>query len=139
LGTGGPSVRIWRATGFQWPHAHNAFIEVWLDLGLVGVGLLVLVLLVYALRTVLWVRRIEQPEAVWPLMMLFFLFLFMLTGVPIPSRDTLFMIVFSSCAFTVSAPVLEQAGEPARGAVDTHRERGVGPTLDSTAGADSPA
>jgi O-antigen ligase len=111
LGMHGPSYRIWLAMGVEMPHAHNGFIQIWLDLGLAGLALLVLVLLVYTIRAGLLIRRTTQPEAVWPLMLFAFLFLFMLTGVPIPSDNSLFMMIFSSCVFATAMPIRDTAAE----------------------------
>lgn len=115
LGWSGPSYRIIRAFGIPISHAHNAFIQTWLDLGLAGVALLVLILTLHAFRAVRLVRRTKQPEAVWPLMLLAFIFLFMLTKVPIPTGNTLFMMVFSSSVFAASPTILERVGEPTSG------------------------
>jgi len=113
LGMHGHSYRIMRALDIQIAHAHNAFIQTWLDLGLAGVALLVLILAVHVVRAVRLVRRTMQPEAVWPLMLFAFIFLFMLTKVPIPTGNTLFMMVFSSSVFAASSPVLGHAPERA--------------------------
>jgi len=41
-GMQGPSAYIWRLEPWRPPGAHNSFIDVWLDLGVVGLGLLVM-------------------------------------------------------------------------------------------------
>jgi O-antigen ligase len=107
LGMNGPSYRIWQALGVQMPHAHDGFIQVWLDLGLVGVILFLLIFAVYITRAALMVRRTSQPEAVWPLMVLIFCFLYILTEVSIPSVNTIFMMIFSSSVFAASAPTMQ--------------------------------
>lgn len=133
LGMHGPSYRIWEAMGVQMPHAHNSFLQAWLGLGLAGMGLLVLILFVYSIRAALLVRRTCQPEEVWPLMFFGFIFLFMLTGVPIPSVNSLLMIIFSSSIFAVASPVRERARESACRKLGDEGHRIVRPSLDSTA------
>lgn len=103
LGMHGPSYRIWEVLGFRMPHAHDGFIQAWLALGLLGVALLVLIFAVYIVRAALLVTRTTQPEAVWPLMILAFCFLYILTEVTVPSVNTIFMIVFCSSLFAASS------------------------------------
>lgn len=110
-GTNGPSYRILRALHIEIAHAHNAFLEVWLDLGLVGMALLVVIVALYFTRAALLVRKTKEPEAVWPFMFFAFTFIFMLTKVPIPIANSLYMMIFVSCAFAVSSRVSESVTE----------------------------
>jgi exopolysaccharide production protein ExoQ len=119
LGTNGPSYRIWRALSFPVGHAHDGFLQVWLALGLAGVALLVLMLVVYTIRAASLVRRNEQPESVWPLMVMVFCFLYMLTEVTIPAANGVFFILFTAAAFAASSVrtgVLDVAVERSMGA-----------------------
>lgn len=100
LGMHGPSWRIWQALGVPIVHAHDVFIQVWLDLGLVGLGLLLLTFTVYTIRGILLVRRTTPPEAVWPLMILVFYFLYSVTEITIISGSPVFTMVFSSGLFS---------------------------------------
>lgn len=102
LGIQGPSLHIWRALDIQIPHAHNGFIQVWLDLGLAGVALLVLIFTTYTIRAASVVRQSDQPEDLWPLMVLTFSFLYILTEITIPSDHPIFMMLFSSAIFATS-------------------------------------
>lgn len=135
FGTDGPSWRIWKAMGVWIAHAHNEFLQTWLDLGLVGVALLLLILALYIIRAANLVRRTRQPEAVWPLMLFAFLFLFMLTKIPLPEGKSLSMTIFCSCMFAVSSPILakveERLPKPSRRRVKT----GVAPGMGSAEGA----
>src|SRR4029077_20400107 len=38
VGTEGPSLGVWRIMDWEAPHAHNGLLNLWLDLGLAGVG-----------------------------------------------------------------------------------------------------
>jgi exopolysaccharide production protein ExoQ len=111
LGMQGPSFRILRVLPSIFnSRAHNAFLQVWLELGLVGVGLLVIIFVVYIIRAALMFRRTAQPEAMWPLMILVFFFLYSLTETVIPGTNSISMMIFSSCMFASSAPLPESAG-----------------------------
>lgn len=102
LGTNGPSFRVWKALGFPAGHAHNGFLQVWLQLGLVGVAFLILILVLYIIRATFLVRRTDHPESVWPLMILVFCLLYILTEVTIPAANGIFFILFTAAAFAAS-------------------------------------
>lgn len=132
LGMNGPSWRIWRALGVQMPHAHNGFIQVWLELGLVGVGLFVLCLVLYSARGALLVRRNSQPEAAWPLLIMAFSFLYILTEITIPSGNPIFMMVFSSCAYTASFSSLGVERQRRHLAVNRHAQVAAQPGMNAS-------
>lgn len=44
LGWKGPSAEVWYALGWYLPNSHNGFLELWLDLGWVGLGLGIILL-----------------------------------------------------------------------------------------------
>ena len=128
-GMNGPSYRIIRAFGIPIAHAHNAFLQTWLDLGLLGLALLVLILVVYPVRAALLIRRSRQPEATWPLMVFAFIFLFMLTDVPIPVGNSLYMMIFISSAFAVSSPLRQASSERALRAGVAASRAAIGPRM----------
>jgi exopolysaccharide production protein ExoQ len=139
LGLKGQSARLWRALGWQIPHAHNGFIQIWLDLGLAGVALLLLIFAVYVIRAGLLVRRTTRPEAVWPLMVLMFSFLYILTEVTIPAPNSIFMMVFSSSVFAVSAPLRETSAKSPEQEFAHAGTATARPSFGSTSGSASPA
>jgi exopolysaccharide production protein ExoQ len=55
-------LRIWSLNTWQPPNAHNGFIDLILDLGLVGLALAVLMLVTSIKRALSWCR---QPDAAW--------------------------------------------------------------------------
>ena len=77
----GKSAYIWRQLkpGFEPPHAHNGFLEVWLDIGLLGLGTLILSMFTVFLRSIIWLRLNKAPEGLVPLTYLTVLILINLT------------------------------------------------------------
>lgn len=75
LGWDGPSAFVWQEFDWLPPHAHNGMIDLWLDLGAVGVALF-LASLLYAFRLAIATARAEQEwDRLWPFMFLSFLLL----------------------------------------------------------------
>lgn len=91
------TVRIWRLMGWRVPHAHDGFIELLLELGLVGLGLFLLAFLLYIVRSVGFFRQNHGVGAAgWPLTFLLFLFLSNLTESDLLGRNSIFFILFVS-------------------------------------------
>lgn len=51
LGWEGPSAYVWSLVGWDPPHGHNGYLDLWLDLGLVGLGLGLCLLIRFSLRS----------------------------------------------------------------------------------------
>ncbi len=76
LGGNGPSALIWNRLGATPPHAHNGMLEVWLELGAVGVSLVGLYLMSGFFRSIAAVRHSADFSACWS-----FVFLVAVLGV----------------------------------------------------------
>jgi exopolysaccharide production protein ExoQ len=75
LGNAGQSADIWQAFGWHPDHAHNGFLDMALDLGLIGLGLVLIHLFLNFRRALALVDRTRTPERLWPLIYLVFLIL----------------------------------------------------------------
>lgn len=56
LGQSGASFTIWETLGWEAPHGHNSYLDVWLELGLVGLFTLIAVFVRYAPATTRMIR-----------------------------------------------------------------------------------
>lgn len=75
LGLDGESAQIWYLLGWAVPHAHNGFIDIWVDLGLVGLSLFVASYFAAYIRAIVEIRRTKTGEGLFPLIyLMFFLF-----------------------------------------------------------------
>jgi exopolysaccharide production protein ExoQ len=101
-GADGPSVHIWRALKWPAPHAHNGFLDTWLDLGLVGLTFFLISFAVYVRRGVRSFMKC-WPDSAWPLAYLGFIFLYNFTESTLLVRDTLFWALYSATAFSLFA------------------------------------
>ena len=94
LGPGSSSERILAVVQWDAPHAHNGLLELWLELGLVGVALFLAGFIAYVWRAIAFFRRSSAAESIWPLCFLFFMFVSNLTESDFLARDTIFWILY---------------------------------------------
>ncbi len=78
-GFDGESGDVWRVIGWHAPHSHNGYLDLGLDLGLVGLSAFALSFLAACLQAVRWVRLTKTTAGLWPLAYLTFLLLANLT------------------------------------------------------------
>jgi O-antigen ligase len=91
-GWDGPSAEVWRAINFDAPHSHNGFLDLWLELGLIGVALLIGPLVNTAIKVFRNLRH--DPEVTdLALVILVSLLLFNLTESSLLGRTSVFWIV----------------------------------------------
>ena len=96
LGPGSASERILAVVQWDAPHAHNGLLELWLEIGLVGVALFLVGFIVYVGRAVSFFRGSGVAESIWPLCFLVFMFVANLTESDFLTRNTIFWIVYVS-------------------------------------------
>jgi exopolysaccharide production protein ExoQ len=94
----GYTQRIWHLMGWVIPHAHNGLLELWLELGLVGTALFLVVFAYYVVRASGLVRRNSEPAAAWPLIFLMFLFFENLTESALLSENSIYFVLYATLA-----------------------------------------
>ena len=95
LGLNGESVDIWNAVLWQPPHSHNGFLDLWLDLGLLGLSIFAFSFIAVCLRSVAWLRQNPTSEGLWPLAYLTFLLLANLTESSLLRQNLLWILYVS--------------------------------------------
>jgi exopolysaccharide production protein ExoQ len=86
-------------------HAHNAILNLWLDLGLMGVVIFILQYLKSLWRAVVIVRHTRTVEWLWPLVFLLFLAAYGLVESVVLQRNGLSWILFTAVVVQVSSRV----------------------------------
>jgi len=71
----GESADVWMTQNLQVKHAHNGFLDLGLDLGLLGLFVFALSFITSWLRAVAWVRLTKNTQGLWPLGYLTFMIL----------------------------------------------------------------
>jgi O-antigen ligase len=92
---------MWQILRWMPPHAHNGLLEIWLELGLVGVVLFLAGFAYYLFCAMRLLRAKPGPVAGWPLIFLIFLFLSNLTETHFLSANSLYFVLYVSVAGTL--------------------------------------
>ena len=87
-------------------HAHNGFLDLWLDLGLLGLVTFAFGFSLAALRAVSWARATKTAEGLWPLVFLSFIVLYNFTESSILVHNNIFWILY------VAVVLLTATGSP---------------------------
>lgn len=95
LGLNGESVDVWNAVRWQPPHSHNGFLDLWLDLGLLGLAIFAFSFIAVCVRAVAWLRQNHTSDGLWPLAYLTFLLLANLTESSLLRQNFLWILYVS--------------------------------------------
>jgi exopolysaccharide production protein ExoQ len=109
-GAVGESGYLWLAVGWEPPHSHNGFLDLALDLGIVGLLAFLLALLSALYRATLRARSARSAEAVGPLVLLVFLILYNLTESAILKHNDIFWVIFVVASAGASLPPIGREG-----------------------------
>jgi exopolysaccharide production protein ExoQ len=93
--------RIWRLLTWMPPQAHNGVLELWLELGIVGTVLFLVVFAYYFAKAAKFLRYNSEPAAAWPIAFLIFLFLSNLTTAFFLSGNNIYFILYVGLATTM--------------------------------------
>jgi O-antigen ligase len=99
LGAESEAADIWRVHGWQPNHAHNGYLDLWLELGLVGVTLVLVHLLLNTRRAFLWAVTSKTAESLWPLVYITLLFMFNFNYSVLVSQSIFFWIVYLGAVY----------------------------------------
>lgn len=94
LGFQGPSAPVWRATGWNPPSAHNGFLDLLLDLGIVGLLIFVPVIVVALRNAFALARRGRMMDSAFPLLFLIFFLISNITESFLVAYNTLSWVLF---------------------------------------------
>jgi len=105
---GGEGANFWMSLNyFQPTSAHNGFLDLWLQLGLLGVLAFALSFLLAFLRAAAWARVDKTPESLWPLMYLTFMLLYSMTESSIMNRNDIYWALYA--ATVLSLPTWQES------------------------------
>ena len=113
-GYAGPSGVVWDAMGGEIFYSHNGFLDVWLDLGAIGLGLLILGYTIAFRRAVISAGVDHSDLSLWPLVFLMFLLLSNLTEGSLMRANTLPWILYTAIYYRLAICTEEAKGIAAR-------------------------
>jgi O-antigen ligase len=94
LGWSGPSAALLSEVGWDTPHAHNGFLDLGLDLGVVGLSILGVGLVVTTRAALRSARSSTLATGVWPLAFLCYLLLINVTETSLLRQHNLYWILY---------------------------------------------
>ena len=98
----GDSARVWSVITWMPDHAHNGLLDIWLDLGLIGATLFVIVTFVAFTRSVFRLGHADAAEKIWPFLFLTYFIVLNSTQGIIMRPNNLFWVLFLSIVWTLS-------------------------------------
>jgi len=111
-GWNGESAYIWRASGWTPTHPHNGFLALWVDLGLLGLGLFLLGLWRGIVQGLYWLRVSKTSTNTYPIVHITFLVISNLTESNLYVSNSLTWILYVSTSFAVSQKLDELIRNP---------------------------
>jgi exopolysaccharide production protein ExoQ len=100
------ATRIRSLIGWDAPSAHDGYLGLLLDVGILGLLLFVVAYFVTARRAIHRFRMGLQDQMLWPLLLLVEVFLCQLTETSVVSPNSIYWILFVAIAFSLSQPLI---------------------------------
>jgi O-antigen ligase len=100
-GLDGESAYVWRASGWNPTHPHNGLLAIWLDLGLLGLSILVIGFFISVIKSLIVIRVTKEIEYLWPMTFFLFFILINLTETNLFSPNSIIWILYVACASSV--------------------------------------
>lgn len=97
-----PGAYIWRAINWTAPNAHNGYLNLLLELGVVGLSVYLLGFFVTSIGGFIWLRHNKSSEGFWPLLYLTYIFLTNLSESALLERNNIFWVLYVATAISVS-------------------------------------
>lgn len=117
-----PSFYIWQATGWTPPNSHNGYLDLWLQIGLLGLLVYIFGFLAVTLpKAFYWLRNTKTSEGFWPLTYMTYMLLANISETTLMIQNDLFWVIYVAVAFSVQIPP-ELQTLPNR---NLSRERGI--------------
>jgi len=111
-------------TGMWFPNAHNGYLQLAIELGLVGLGVFVLQIGTTLVRSIAWARRPDRA-AIWPCCVAAFVLVYNFWEVAIVEESSILWVLYVSASFAVRAPVARRAPRQAVRVPSTYASPGV--------------
>lgn len=99
---------VWLTIGWTTSHSHNGFIELALDLGLLGILVFLAGFLINLVRAFIWVRLTKNLASFWPLIYLSFLFLTNTTESMLLKHHSITWVLYVALTLSLSIPPVKE-------------------------------
>ncbi len=106
------ATQIWLATGWKMNHPHNGFLALWLDIGLVGLVMFLLVFMLGFYRSLVLARLDHNAATFLPVVSLFFLIISNLGESALLESNSFPWVFFICLSLTVAKELEKKGVEP---------------------------
>ncbi|CAD0227944.1 putative O-antigen polymerase [Planktothrix agardhii] len=98
---GGGAEVIWKHEGYKPPHAHNGFVNISLDLGVLGLIIFLTIIIVTYARGIIWLRAGNTWAELWPVCYVTFFFMYNHTESTIIEHNSIFWVLLVSVSLSM--------------------------------------
>ena len=98
---GGEATTIWASEGYKPPHAHNGFINLSLDLGLIGLFVFLSTIAINYIRAISWLRLGKTSIELWPICYITFFFMYNHSENTIIEHNSIFWTLLVTIALSM--------------------------------------
>lgn len=104
----GPAGEVWRAIGWTTPNAHSGYLDLLLQLGLIGMGIFLIGALVALVRAVKGAHRFRSSLTLWPPLLIAFVLLYNFTETTLLQQNTIIWVLYvATVCITPARPPAE--------------------------------
>jgi exopolysaccharide production protein ExoQ len=97
-----PGATVWYAAKWTPPNAHNGLLDLWLDLGLLGVVVFAISFVIVLLRGLAWFRIDKSWQSFWPILFPTYLMLANVSESSLLNFNEIFWVLYVSVAFSLA-------------------------------------
>ncbi|NJN48601.1 MAG: O-antigen ligase family protein [Alkalinema sp. RL_2_19] len=97
----GGAPEIWKIVGYEPPHAHNGYINISLDLGVIGLALFLLSLLISYAKSIQWLRMRKGVISLLPILYVTFMFMYNHSENTIIEHNSIFWAEFVAISLSL--------------------------------------
>ncbi len=96
-----PAAYVWNAAQWTPPNSHNGFLDLWLELGFLGVSVFLLGFCATLFKGLAWLRMTKYSEGLWPLLYLTYMVMTNLGESSLLNRNEIFWVLYVALALSV--------------------------------------
>ncbi len=103
-GLEGPSADIWYASGWKPPNSHNGYLDLLLELGLIGLSIYLIEFVTSFQKGLAYIRSVKTSDGFWPAMFLTYIVLANLTESTLIIQNNFFFVIQVAIFFSIRIP-----------------------------------
>jgi O-antigen ligase len=96
-----PAAYVWNAAQWTPPNSHNGFLDLWLELGFLGVSVFLIGFCATLFKGLAWLRMTKSSEGLWPLLYLTYMVMTNLGESSLLNRNEIFWVLYVAVALSM--------------------------------------